>query len=204
MLAIERSDIAAMESRYRTTLINSLWGFRPLSLIGTNNGEGQNNLAIFNSIVHLGAHPPLFGLVFRPDSVERHTLENIRAIGEFTVNSVGKEFAEKAHQTSARYPRHISEFEAVGLSMEMKPTITVPFVRESKIQIHAKLEEEHPFKINGTVFLIASVQSIYVPNSILFEDGFINHSMAGSAIGIGLDAYYESLPIARFPYAKAK
>jgi len=175
-----------------------------LVLIGSENRAGQSNLAIFNSIVHLGAHPPLFGLVFRPDSVERHTLENIREIGEFTVNAVGKEFVKEAHLTSARYPRQVSEFDAVGLRLEKKELINVPFVKDSRIQMHAKLEEEHVFKVNGTIFLISRIESIYLPKEFLADDGFINHHEAGSALGCGLDAYYSSNPLVRLPYAKAK
>jgi flavin reductase (DIM6/NTAB) family NADH-FMN oxidoreductase RutF len=71
------SDIMSFEKRYRAAFINSLGGFKSVCLIGTINNIKQSNLAIFNSIVHIGANPPLIGFVVRPDSVERHTLENI-------------------------------------------------------------------------------------------------------------------------------
>ena len=47
-----------MEDRKRIALINSLSGFKSLNLIGTINNQGQTNLAIFNSVVHIGANPP--------------------------------------------------------------------------------------------------------------------------------------------------
>ncbi|MFN6039875.1 MAG: flavin oxidoreductase, partial [Bacteroidota bacterium] len=70
-------DILSFEQRYRATFINSIGGFKSVALIGTKNSSGQTNLAIFNSLVHIGANPPLLGFIVRPDSVERHTLENI-------------------------------------------------------------------------------------------------------------------------------
>ena len=47
-------------------LINSLGGFKSVALIGTKSEAGNTNLAIFSSIFHLGANPPLVGLIFRP------------------------------------------------------------------------------------------------------------------------------------------
>lgn len=204
MQAIDNPAIAQMEQRYRATFINSLWGFRPLALIGTCDQEKRTNLAIFNSLVHIGANPPLFGLVVRPDSVDRHTLDNIRERKEFTVNLVGKDFVAQAHQTSARYPKDVSEFEATGLETEWKEGIDVPFVLKSSIQIHAKLVEEHSLAINGTEFLIAQVSTIYIHPSCIGADGFVDHLSAQTAAGIGLDAYYAPELIMRLPYAKPK
>jgi len=114
----DNRQIADLEDRKRIALINSLSGFKSLNLIGTVNQSGQTNLAIFNSVVHIGANPPLMGFISRPDTVEKHTLENIREMGYFTINHVNKDIYEKAHQTSARYPRNQSEFDATGLTPE--------------------------------------------------------------------------------------
>jgi flavin reductase (DIM6/NTAB) family NADH-FMN oxidoreductase RutF len=70
-------DLESMEQRFRTNFINSISGFKSVALIGTTDSKSQTNLAIFSSIIHIGANPPLLGFVVRPDSVERHTLENI-------------------------------------------------------------------------------------------------------------------------------
>jgi len=74
----DNQQIADLEDRKRIALINSLSGFKSLNLIGTVNQNGQTNLAIFNSVVHIGANPPLMDFISRPDTVEKHTLENIR------------------------------------------------------------------------------------------------------------------------------
>ena len=104
-----------MEQRFRATFINSLGGFKSVLLVGTRSGNGQENLAIFSSFFHLGANPPLFGLVVRPDVSPRHTLENILETKQFTLNQITEDFFEKAHHTAARYPKEISEFQAAGL-----------------------------------------------------------------------------------------
>ena len=66
-----------MEVRKRAAFINSLTGFKSASLIGTIDNNKKTNLSIFSSVFHLGSNPALVGFINRPDSVERHTLENI-------------------------------------------------------------------------------------------------------------------------------
>ena len=73
---IAYTQIMAMEQRKRAHLINSAGGFKSVCLIGTSDNLGNTNLAIFSSVVHIGATPPLISFIMRPDSVERHTLES--------------------------------------------------------------------------------------------------------------------------------
>ena len=56
-----KSFILDSEKRFRTKLINSLAGIRQVALVGTKSSARVENLAIFNSVIHLGAHPPLMG-----------------------------------------------------------------------------------------------------------------------------------------------
>lgn len=199
---IDLTEIVEMEQRFRATFINSLTGYKSVALIGTKDVNGQTNLAIFNSIVHLGAHPPLLGMVIRPDSVDRHTLQNIENTGYYTINQIHSSFIEKAHQTSARYPKEISEFEAVGLTSEFKNDFFAPFVAESVIQIGLKFKEKVPFKINNTLFIIGEVQTVFLPEEIIQNDGFIDLHAASSITNTGLDCYHKVLKGVRLPYAK--
>lgn len=195
-------DISAFEQRFRTTFINSLGGFKSLGLIGSISAKGQTNLAVFNSFFHVGAHPPLFGFIVRPDSVERHTLANIQETRQFTVNHVTEAFFEHAHQSSARYPADISEFTATRLSEEYRPPFAAPFVKESPVQIAAELQDIIPVKANGTLMVIAGIQSVVLPDDVVGTDGFVDLVKAGSITCTGLDAYYTAQPIARLSYAK--
>jgi flavin reductase (DIM6/NTAB) family NADH-FMN oxidoreductase RutF len=110
----KKEDISQLEQRYRTAFVNSLAGFRQVVLVGTKSADGKTNLAIFNSLIHLGANPALFGLMSRPDTVQRDTLQNILDTKEYTLNYIQASLYKKAHQTSARYEKGISEFEKVG------------------------------------------------------------------------------------------
>lgn len=118
ILDLSQENILESEKLFRTKLINSLAGIRQVALIGTKSKDGQENVAIFNSLIHLGAHPPLFGFISRPHSVERDTLEKIKETGSYTLNYLNKKWMKEAHQTSARYRKDQSEFKAVGLTPE--------------------------------------------------------------------------------------
>lgn len=195
-------DLMALEQRYRAAMINSLGGFKSVVLVGTQNHENQQNLAIFNSFFHIGANPPLCGLIIRPDSVERHTYENMLSTGFYTVNHIREEFYQQAHQTSARYPRNISEFEATGLHAVYKQDFFAPFVQESLVQIGLSLQEKVELKINGTILVIGKIEHIYFPSDCLQEDGFLDLEKAGTITCSGLDSYHTTQRIARLSYAK--
>lgn len=195
-------DILAFEQRYRGAFINSLSGFKSLALIGTRNKEGKSNVAIFNSLFHIGANPPLFGFIVRPDSVERHTLSNILETGEFTVNHVREHFYKQAHQTSARYPNDISEFETTELIEESKAGFFAPFVKESYIKIGASFMQKIDIQSNGTIMIIAKIKFISLPTNCIGDDGFVDIEKAETITCSGLDSYHRTQKIARLSYAK--
>ena len=199
---IDETELREMEQRYRANFINSLTGFKSVALVGTSDKSGQKNLAIFNSIVHIGAHPPLIGMVIRPDSVDRHTLQNVLETGCYTINHVQEEMMEKAHQTSARYPKTISEFDAVGLVDEVINDFPAPFVKASTIKIGVQFKEKVPFTINGTIFVIGEIKQITLPKGVVQADGFVDLVKAGTITNSGLDSYHVVLDGKRFPYAK--
>jgi flavin reductase (DIM6/NTAB) family NADH-FMN oxidoreductase RutF len=189
---------------YRANLINSLSGFKSASLIGTKNKEGISNLAIFSNIVHLGADPALIGFVNRPLEAAPHTLTNIESTGVYTINHIHTDWVDKAHQTSAKYPEGVSEFNACGFTEEYIEEFTAPFVKESVIKYGMELKEIIPIKHNNTFFVIGEVTIISVPENSIAADGFIEADKANSICSLGIDGYYSTELIARLPYAKAK
>lgn len=195
-------DIEDFEQRYRATFINSLGGFKSLALIGTRNRSGKSNLAVFNSLFHLGANPPLLGFIVRPDSVERHTLNNILQTHAFTINHVNEDIFVKAHQTSARYPAELSEFNETGLGELYRIGHLAPFVKESKVQIAAELAHTINIAINGTIMVVARIKAVYLPDEVVSSDGFVDLAKAGTITSAGLDAYYKAEPLGRLSYAK--
>ena len=130
MASFSISNIESWERFYRANFINSLTGFKSVNLIGTVSEQGQMNLGIFSSIVHIGSNPPLVGYINRPVKAAPHTLDNINATGVYTINHIHPSFVQEAHQTSAKYEAGISEFEEVGLTPEFQENMAAPFVKE--------------------------------------------------------------------------
>ena len=196
------SELQTWDRFTRANFINSLSGFKSLSLIGTVNGKGVSNLAVFSNIVHLGADPALIGFINRPLSAAPHTIQNIQETGFYTVNLVTESMYKQAHQTSAKYPDGVSEFEMTGLTEEFKEGCLAPFVAESPVQYLLKFEQVMPIELNNTFLVIGSLQSAYVPVGIQEEDGFLDLAKAGILSSLGTNRYYKTEKIATLPYAK--
>jgi flavin reductase (DIM6/NTAB) family NADH-FMN oxidoreductase RutF len=199
---ITSKALNAMEKQIRVHLINSLGGFKSVSLVGTADQNGNSNLAIFSSFFHVGANPPLVGLIFRPSPPERDTLRNMIETGFYTINHINETIYEQAHQTSARYEKGISEFEITGLTTEYKNDFFAPFVAESKVQLGIEFKEKLEISINNTTLIIGEIVQIYVPENCMYDDGFIDLEKANTITCSGLDSYHKTIQLDRLSYAK--
>lgn len=200
ILTVENID--DLPSRYRAHLFQSISGVKSANLLGTKDKEGNTNLCVISSVVHFGSNPPILGYVQRPSSVERHTIENILSTGFFTFNVVSAPLIEKAHQTSAKYDKLTSEFEATGLTPHYLDGFFAPFVKESKVKIGLELLEVIPIKHNGTQLVLGKVCTIEIPKDNISEEGIVDHDELNTAGIIGLDTYVKVENIARLSYAK--
>ncbi|WP_395373052.1 flavin reductase family protein [Marinicella sp. W31] len=198
-----RDDLDNMERIARLKFINCLSGFKSGNLIGTADPTGHTNLSIVSSVFHLGANPPLMGMVMRPHTTPRHTWENIQETGFYTINHVHKDITSAAHQTSARYPRETSEFDAVGLTPEYTTTLKAPYVAESQIKIGLSFQHHLPVELNNTLIIIGEIVEVIVPHQTILEDGFLDIEAANTVAVSGLDRYHYTTGIHRLSYAKS-
>jgi len=201
-MIVDKETLNQYESRYRALLINSLAGVKQAVLIGTRSRDGVSNLAIFNSLIHIGANPPLWGLLCRPDVVKRDTLNNILETSQYTINYVDVRDFEKAHQTSAKYEASFSEFQAVGFTESYLSGFDAPFVAEAPIKVAMKLEQKMDITINNTILLIGSIYFIELDKEVISPDGFVALDRLNTLACAGTDAYYETRLIGRLSYAK--
>ena len=177
MPTYSHQDILQLERFFRVNLVNTASGIRSPHLIGTADKNGNTNLAIFNSVVHIGANPPALGFIMRPHTVERHTYENIKETGVFTLNLVHSDIIEKAHQTSASYSREQSEFETCGFNEEYLKGFSAPFVQECELKMGLSLLEEHLIEFNQTILLIGQIDHLILPDSCVKQNGSIDHDL---------------------------
>ena len=182
-------QIQELEHLYKINLINSCSGFKSANLIGTKSTKEQENVAVFSSVTHIGSNPPLLGFFCRPTTVTRHTYDNIKNTGVYTINHIDLDNFEDAHHTSAKYDQSISEFDMTGLESEYKDNCKAPFVKGAPIQLEMKFVEEYLIKANNTILVIGEIQGLHINGDLLQDDGFINLSKANIAAINGLDGY---------------
>ena len=201
-LQLDGDKIAQLPSRYRARLINNISGFKSANLIGTVSEVGIENLAIFNSVVHIGASPPYLGFVLRPATVERHTYENLKSTGYYTVNQVHAGIHQKAHMTSGKFDRGVSEFDFCGLTSDYLSGFPAPFVAESFIKIGLSFAEEHKIACNGTIFVVGKIELLELPASAVKKDGHIALDSLETVAISGLESYFSAKGLGRYAYYK--
>jgi flavin reductase (DIM6/NTAB) family NADH-FMN oxidoreductase RutF len=195
-------DFDQMERLFRANLINSSTGYKPANLIATISEKGISNVAIFSSVVHLGANPAMVGFVQRPLTQHSHTYKNIKETGYYTINHIHQHFVEKAHYTSARFEAGVSEFDACKLSEQYLNGFKAPFVVESKIKMGVRFVEELHIKQNNTIFVIGTIEHLLVEDDVIATDGSLQLDKVADVAIAGLEHYNKVEPLRSFPYAK--
>ena len=202
MLHCDSQAIEALPSRYRAHFINSVTGYKSCNLIGTCSSDGHSNLAVFNSLIHIGSSLALLGFLLRPLTVRRDTFDNLMQSGKFTVNQVSEDMVEKTHQTSAKYGPQVSEFAATGFTEEYRDGFIAPYVGESRLKMGCSYKNHYTLEENGCILVIGAVEHIYLPAEIQDPDGFVHLEHLRTVSSMGLDGY--ALPgfLGRFTYAR--
>ena len=204
MKLFTRSDMDLMDKIYRLNLINSVTGYKSANLLGTKSLTNQLNVAVFSSITHLGSNPPLVGFVLRPTTVPRDTYKNIKETGVFTVNHIHESIIEDAHHTSAKYPTEISEFDQTDLEPEFKGDFDAPYVKNARISLGCKFQNEYEIKENDTLLIVSEIVEIHIDEEVLEEDGWVRLDNAKTVAINGLDGYALPQLLERFSYARPK
>ena len=202
---LTQKDIKEMDRIKRLNLINSITGIKPGNLIATQSKNGDSNLAIFSSVVHLGSNPALIGFILRPfDKVPRHTYQNILDTGKYTINHIHVSFVENAHYTSAKFEDGESEFEKCGLTKQYLDDFEAPYLLESYIKLGLKHLETVHIKANNTHLVIGEIEHIHIEEDVMTKEGYLNLDCAGTAGIGGLNNYYDLIQVGSFPYARVE
>src|SRR5882672_6521049 len=109
-------DPSKLDRRERSGLVNGLVAPRPIAWISSLAPDGTRNLAPFSFFGAFSFDPPTIGV--GPGSrqgINKDSLHNIKATGEFVVNLVSRELAEHANACSAEFPAHVDEWDVAGL-----------------------------------------------------------------------------------------
>lgn len=196
-----KNNIENLNRIDRLNLVNSITGVKPTNLIGTIDKDGNHNLAIFSSVVHLGSNPALIACITRPVAeVPRNSYSNIMETGCYTINAVPQNKILNAHYTSSKYPKGVSEFEKCELTPVFKNGFVAPFVQECPIQIGMSLQEVIDIRRNGTKMIIGEIEHLYLED---LPENYVLDLSALKLSGVsGLNTYYKLEKLQEFPFAR--
>lgn len=202
-MQLNNEEIKNLDRKYRLHLINSITGIKPANLVGTKSKDGlHENVAIFSSVVHLGSDPALIGFIVRPQTDGfRDTYRNIIETKIYTLNHITSGFIKKAHYTSAKLDKDISEFELMNLKSHYLDGFDAPFVEESPVKIGMSLVEAITLP-NQCIMIIGNIEHLVVPDQSLDAQGQIDLSNYNNVGISGLNRYYALNKIAEFPYVR--
>lgn len=199
---INSEEIESWDKYYRINLLNKLSGFKSACLIGTIDVSKNTNLAIFNSVMHIGANPFFLGFILRPTTVERHTYNNIKSTNYFTINHITSSIYNKAHQTSAKYEAGTSEFSACKLTESFVNGFKAPFVGECVVKLGLEFVEEQLIRSNNTRLIIGKVNMIVLPEDNTDVNGDIRLDLMDAVVVNGLDSYYKPYFLETLEFAR--
>ncbi len=202
MKHLDTKAIQQIPSRSRAHLINSCSGYKSANLIATKSKSGETNVAVFSSVTHLGSSPAMLSFLLRPNTVPRNTYTNLKETGYLTINHIDQHMIAQAHQSSARYDKTTSEFDATGLTEVYHHNFFAPYVKQSPIKIGCKYVNEYPIEENGCILIIVAIEHLYYNEGIEMPDGWLRLEDAGTVAINGLDGYALPTLLDRFHYAK--
>ncbi|MES2748310.1 MAG: flavin reductase family protein [Bacteroidota bacterium] len=151
---------------------------RPIGWISTVDKNGINNLAPFSYFNAVGEDPPhvMFSTV-RGNNTNKDTLNNVLENGQFVVNMVTEELAEKMNATSQQVAFDVDEFELAQLTPIPSIKIKPMRVKESLVtfeceMVHHYFLENH--KQGGACIIIGRIVMMHYDDSVLLDNYKIN------------------------------
>ncbi|WP_263365542.1 flavin reductase family protein [Edaphobacter bradus] len=163
-------DLEHTSQRETYNLLIGLVAPRPIALVTSMNEQGHLNAAPFSAYNYLCTDPPVVGIgvTNRPSStfVPKDTARNIRRTGEFVVNVVTEDIAQRMNICATDFPAETNEIEMANFTTVPSDVVKVPRIAEA----HAALEcrEFTTMEIGRSRIILGRVVSIYV------EDKFID------------------------------
>lgn len=143
---------------------------RPIAFVSTESAAGEPNLAPFSFFMVGGVEPPslAFCPILTKDGRKKASLANIEEIGEFVVNLVTREMAEKMNTTGVDYPPGYEKWGLSGLTPLVSELVQPDRVLESPVQFECKLFQvvEH----GASNYVIGEVLVAHIHQSLMTNE----------------------------------
>ena len=141
---------------------------RPIAFVSTRSPEGVLNLAPFSFFNVICANPPVVSFACGTRETPKDTITNVRATGEFVVNIVTEEIAERMNLTSGEYDASVDEFQVSSLTPVCSDLVGPPAVLESPVNMECKVLQiiDVSTRPLGGSLVIGEVVRFHIANAI--------------------------------------
>jgi flavin reductase (DIM6/NTAB) family NADH-FMN oxidoreductase RutF len=166
-------DLEAIPASQTYKLLVGLVAPRPIALITSIDENGGLNAAPFSAYNYLCVDPPIIGIgvTNRPNErfEPKDTARNIRRTGEFVVNVVTEDIADKMNITATDFPADLNEVELAGFTTAPSEKVKVPRIAEA----HAAMEcrEFTTMEIGNSRIILGRVVSVFVEDKFVEAEG---------------------------------
>jgi flavin reductase (DIM6/NTAB) family NADH-FMN oxidoreductase RutF len=166
-------DVSKTANHDIYNLIIGLVAPRPIAWVTSMDAQGKLNAAPFSAFNYVALDPPMIaiGVANRPGPglVPKDTGINIRETGEFVVNVVTEELAEKMNTCAVDFPKGVSEVEVAGLRTEPSSLVKVPRLADSPASLECR--EYSTIKVGRSSIVLGSVVAIHVQDRFIDPAG---------------------------------
>jgi len=194
---------STLDPRDRYRLLLSTVAPRPIAWISTRGTDGALNLAPFSFFQALTGTPPLVVVsIGKRHGAPKDTLRNIQETGEFVINTVAEELAQKMNLTSGEYEASVNEFELAGLTPALCEIVKAPRVAESPINMEARLFQLVPINGSDYSLVIGEIVCWHVAEGYLAPDGLVDIARARPIARLARDEYIKFGEVFSMPRPK--
>lgn len=152
---MKRFTAADISSATAYRLLTSTIVPRPIAFVTTIDAQDRINAAPFSFFNAVSSNPPTVVLGFEPnaDGSQKDTPNNIVTTGEFVVNLVDMDLAERMSAAAASLPPGVSEVDHVGLETTPSISVSPPRLTSSPVAMECRLTHDNPLAGGGRVIL---------------------------------------------------
>lgn len=161
------------DARYR--LLTGAVVPRPIALVSTICTGGLVNLAPFSQFMILAANPGLLGFsASRLAAGPKHTIANLRTIGELVINIAHSGLARQVQTCAEELSREASEADHAGLALMASEIVRPPRVAEAPIQFECTLDDMIELGDVPNTIVVARIRLMHVREDILLPGSKID------------------------------
>ena len=162
-------DFAKIPFDQAYTLVVSTVVPRPVAWVVTKDQDGVVNAAPYSFFNAFSDNPVVvgFGCGPRAPGALKDTVANIEATGQFVVNMVSADLAEKMNITAVDFPPGVSEITEAGLSTAPSTKVAVPRIAHSPVALDCEIFQFVP--AGRHIIVLGKVVGMYVQDDCVMD-----------------------------------